>query len=512
MKKEMLINVLQSEECRIAIVEDGVLEELYVERASQESYVNNIYKGRIVNIEPSIQAAFVDFGIGRNGFLHVSDVDPVYYKHLEERGGDRGRGRGRGDRDRGDRPDRRDQDRGDRPDRRDQDRGRRPFQPVVIPAHDQVDSLPPEFQEPEPAQQLTGWLEPAAPILDGPVDDFEGGFGAGLDLDESGEAPAAFTQPETSGEQDEAAEMELDEMPAQMTSLSEVLDALPANGDAAANTEEAPAESPRRKPAAKGRGKRTKPESEEAAEPKGRRRGKRKSDSGDETPQGESADSATNDTDDPKPRFMNSAERRTSEDEPEINSTPFGGEVVFDPFAPNDRFNEVKSKTNLRREEPTPAADEAADESAFDDDDTGTVLDERPQMDNEPNEVEQMEADLGDDDDDDLEMDEEFPGSRERGPRGRGDRDRGDRDRGGRGGRGPRRSFGRDSARIKPPIQEIFKRGQEVIVQVIKEGIGTKGPTLSTYISIAGRYLVLMPSLNRLASRARSSTRTFASA
>jgi ribonuclease E len=54
------------------------------------------------------------------------------------------------------------------------------------------------------------------------------------------------------------------------------------------------------------------------------------------------------------------------------------------------------------------------------------------------------------------------------------------------------------SGRPKPPIQEIFKRGQEVLVQVIKEGIGTKGPTLSTYISIAGRYLVLMPGLNRV--------------
>src|SRR5262249_5396652 len=85
MKKEMLINVLQPEECRIAILEDGVLEELYVERTSQESYVGNIYKGRIVNIEPSIQAAFVDFGIGRNGFLHVSDEEPTYYRHLEPR-------------------------------------------------------------------------------------------------------------------------------------------------------------------------------------------------------------------------------------------------------------------------------------------------------------------------------------------------------------------------------------------------------------------------------------------
>ena len=83
MKKEMLINVLQSEECRIAIVENGVLEELYVERASHENYVGNIYKGRIVNIEPSIQAAFVDFGVGRNGFLHVSDVEPAYYKHID---------------------------------------------------------------------------------------------------------------------------------------------------------------------------------------------------------------------------------------------------------------------------------------------------------------------------------------------------------------------------------------------------------------------------------------------
>jgi ribonuclease E len=80
MKQEMLINVAQAEECRIAIVEDGVLEELYLERTSQHNYVGNIYKGRIVNLEPSIQAAFVDFGVGRNGFLHISDVEPQYFR------------------------------------------------------------------------------------------------------------------------------------------------------------------------------------------------------------------------------------------------------------------------------------------------------------------------------------------------------------------------------------------------------------------------------------------------
>ena len=61
--------------------------------------------------------------------------------------------------------------------------------------------------------------------------------------------------------------------------------------------------------------------------------------------------------------------------------------------------------------------------------------------------------------------------------------------------RGPR--FGA-RPRIKPPIQDILRRGDEVLVQVIKEGIGTKGPTLSTYISIPGRYLVLMPALGRV--------------
>jgi ribonuclease E len=76
----MLINVSQPEECRIAIVEDNVLEELYVERTAQDNYVGNIYKGVVVNLEPSIQAAFVDFGVGRNGFLHISDLEPQYFR------------------------------------------------------------------------------------------------------------------------------------------------------------------------------------------------------------------------------------------------------------------------------------------------------------------------------------------------------------------------------------------------------------------------------------------------
>ena len=74
----MLINAIDPEESRIAVVEDGVLQELLVEITNREAYLGNIYKAKVVNIEPSIGAAFVSFGGRVNGFLHVSDVLPAH--------------------------------------------------------------------------------------------------------------------------------------------------------------------------------------------------------------------------------------------------------------------------------------------------------------------------------------------------------------------------------------------------------------------------------------------------
>lgn len=93
MTKRMLINVKEAEESRIAIIDGDKLEEIYIERISSLGHVGNIYKGKVVNIEPSIQAAFVDIGEGRNGFLHVSDVMPVYGQMSN--GNDLGRNRKR---------------------------------------------------------------------------------------------------------------------------------------------------------------------------------------------------------------------------------------------------------------------------------------------------------------------------------------------------------------------------------------------------------------------------------
>lgn len=75
----MIVNYVPGEECRVAIVENGKLEELHVERFAAASRVGNIYVGKVMNVEPAIQAAFVDFGVGDNGFLHVSDLHPRYF-------------------------------------------------------------------------------------------------------------------------------------------------------------------------------------------------------------------------------------------------------------------------------------------------------------------------------------------------------------------------------------------------------------------------------------------------
>jgi ribonuclease E len=84
-RTEMIVNYVPGEECRIAMIEDGKLEELMVEPTDKVSRVGNIYVGRVANIEPAIQAAFVDFGTEENGFLHISDLHPQYFAKGDEK-------------------------------------------------------------------------------------------------------------------------------------------------------------------------------------------------------------------------------------------------------------------------------------------------------------------------------------------------------------------------------------------------------------------------------------------
>ncbi|MAY75543.1 MAG: hypothetical protein CMJ31_12680 [Phycisphaerae bacterium] len=76
---EIIVNYVPGEECRVAFLEDGRLEEFFSEPTDRVSRVGNIYVGKVTNVESQIQAAFVDFGIGEGGFLHASDLHPRYF-------------------------------------------------------------------------------------------------------------------------------------------------------------------------------------------------------------------------------------------------------------------------------------------------------------------------------------------------------------------------------------------------------------------------------------------------
>ncbi len=532
MKKEMLINCLQQEEIRIAILENGVLEELYVERASHESYVGNIYKGRVVNIEPSIQAAFVDFGVGRNGFLHVSDVEPAYYQDLEDR--HRGRRGGRDDRgDRGGRgkPRRQyddyDSRRDPRPQQKEDETRDEPPAASTFPA---PESSPPIRDENAPDIIVEEIYEEDLQVESAPPP------GAGNDSEAATEVWPSSAEPQDAPVDEPAApSTDDDDAAAADTPIEEFIESENAG-------EESDEDKTKRKGPRRGRGK----------SPRGRKPRKR-ADAEDvaEKPAPEAPAS-----DEPKPRPMDASERRTGtddadlerieprpasprdlrdedlsfsmtpptsaspshrpapkpepiiEDEEDIIQEEEFEEVSLPPMRQVEEVEDITSEPMepaIAKIEPVESLEDLVEEEkAMEEEDDGAVSeigpDEGPPMDR---------------DDEFSEVEEYVPRDRGRGGRtGRGDRgDRGDR--GGRG-RGDRRGGGRDRGRggrdagrrmgggrpgmgrPKPNIEDIFKRGQEVLVQVIKEGIGTKGPTLSTYISIAGRYLVLMPGLNRI--------------
>ena len=74
-KEEILVNVTPSE-VRAALLENGVLQEVYIERAARRGLNSNIYKGRVSRVLPGMQAAFIDIGLERTAFLHASDIAP----------------------------------------------------------------------------------------------------------------------------------------------------------------------------------------------------------------------------------------------------------------------------------------------------------------------------------------------------------------------------------------------------------------------------------------------------
>jgi len=91
MARRMLINAIHPEETRVAIADDDRLIELEVERADSGQLRGNIYRAAITRIEPSLQAAFLDIGSERNGFLQINDINPAYFQNIELNGSGKNR-------------------------------------------------------------------------------------------------------------------------------------------------------------------------------------------------------------------------------------------------------------------------------------------------------------------------------------------------------------------------------------------------------------------------------------
>src|SRR5690606_10131857 len=94
--EEILINVARME-TRVALVDNGVLQEVYLERSRRRGMVGNIYRGKVSRVLPGMQAAFIDIGLDKAGFIHASDMvgnkiegDPVIVQVLKDPLGSKG--------------------------------------------------------------------------------------------------------------------------------------------------------------------------------------------------------------------------------------------------------------------------------------------------------------------------------------------------------------------------------------------------------------------------------------
>jgi ribonuclease E len=94
MKHIMLVNAVHPEQKRMAIVEDGKLVEFNIQMSLREPITGNIYKGIVLKVERGLQAAFVNFGVGKDGFLPLRDVSPEYFTEKKDNGHDGAHPRG----------------------------------------------------------------------------------------------------------------------------------------------------------------------------------------------------------------------------------------------------------------------------------------------------------------------------------------------------------------------------------------------------------------------------------
>ena len=80
MSKKIFIDTSNTNETRIAVTEGNQLDDFEIESNKKNAVKGDVYLAKITRVEPSLQAAFVDFGVNRNGFLPLTEIHPDYFK------------------------------------------------------------------------------------------------------------------------------------------------------------------------------------------------------------------------------------------------------------------------------------------------------------------------------------------------------------------------------------------------------------------------------------------------
>ncbi|MCJ2087597.1 Rne/Rng family ribonuclease [Methylobacterium sp. E-005] len=395
MANKMLIDAMHPEETRVVTVQGSRVEEFDFEAANRRQLRGNIYLAKVTRVEPSLQAAFVEYGGNRHGFLAFNEIHPDYYQIpladrqalLEEEARDAEEHREREERRR--RSPRR--SRG----RRAEARARGADETVSVDdAHE--------------AAQIEGQVEGE----EGQVADYAG------TPPEAGIAPAGM--PDTLAENPEAVQEAL----ASETAAGEIAE--PQAAETQAETHAEPATEP--------------------AEP---------------APVAVRAEEAATDQDDPA--------------EPEARIAVAEALTVAE--EPAETVAEDVAEASGRSGPAVGELDELSDEDESEEDDSDD--DEEDEDESEDDEDESDENDDSDDESDDPDAEPKIAQV---------------------GGNGdalaeiPERPR---HYRRQYKIQEVIKRRQIILVQVVKEERGTKGAALTTYLSLAGRYSVLMPNTGR---------------
>jgi len=395
MARNTLVINCDIRETRVALIEDGIIAELQIERASAVGTVGNIVLGRVSRVLPGMQAAFIDVGLDRAAFLHVEDlIRPddfeAYLAGARKHESDWKKGDG----------------------------GKRHGPQAQGAAADGAAAADDDDDDDEP---LTG---AAAASVEGPVGEESDDDDDDDESDDDGDG--------ADGDGDDGDDDEADDE---------------SDGDDESDDDDDDDSSP-----------------EGAAE--GGSEG--------ESSEGESdADAdADDDDDDDDDDDVDDVEEEEEEEEPDKDPPPPADDAAPANGASGGTSRRRRRRGRGRDRERGGSGDQKAAPAA------------RPSG---------QEA-------------------RPRGDRGgRGDRGKGDRNRGGGGGSGSgerdrgRRPGGRATSRVarSVPITEVVKEGDEVIVQISKEPIGTKGARVTSHVSLPGRYVVYLPTVDHVGTSKR---------